>query len=191
MFVLYCLEVWNILYDLVFKWWEKGRFIVPSDPLLEFIGDGKRDWSVRVHRKYVEGRDPNRENGNKSNRTKQNRSTEGCSKLKRSVDMTSSGKMVSTLEQMQVQNGTGPGFRRSNRPLFASRTCFNVLWKPPNFGNKVKNFDGKLCSTLQISSKGYPKGENGKQLKWDKHWRELCRTLPISSSRYPKGENGK
>ena len=53
---------------------------------------------------------------------KQNRSTEGCSKLKRSVDMTSSGKMVSTLEQMQVPNGTGPGVRRRKRPLLASRT---------------------------------------------------------------------
>ena len=36
---------------------------------------------------------------------KQNRSTEGCSRLKRSVDM--------TLEQMQVPNGTGPDVRRS------------------------------------------------------------------------------
>ena len=69
---------------------------------------------------------------------KQNRSTEGCSKLKRSVDMTSSGKMVSTLEQMQVPNGTGPGVRRSKRPLLASRTRCNGLWKPPKFGNKVK-----------------------------------------------------
>ena len=30
--------------------------------------------------------------------------------------------MVSTLEQMQVPNGTGPGVRRSKRPLLASRT---------------------------------------------------------------------
>ena len=30
--------------------------------------------------------------------------------------------MVSTSEQMQVPNGTGPGVRRSKRPLFASRT---------------------------------------------------------------------
>ena len=37
--------------------------------------------------------------------------------------------MVSTFEQMQVQNGTGQDVRRSNRPLLASR-C-NVLWKPP------------------------------------------------------------
>ena len=44
---------------------------------------------------------------------------------------------VSTLEQMQVPKGTGPGVRRSKRPLFASRTRYNVLWKPPKFGNKV------------------------------------------------------
>ena len=41
-------------------------------------------------------------------------------------------------EQMQVQNGTGPGIRRSKRPLLASHTRCNVLWKHPKFGNKVK-----------------------------------------------------
>ena len=41
-------------------------------------------------------------------------------------------------EQMQVPNGTGPGVRRSKRPLLASRTRCNVLWKPPKFGNRVK-----------------------------------------------------
>ena len=71
-------------------------------------------------------------------RFKQNRSTEGCSKLKRSVDMTTQERMVSILEQTQVPNWTGPGFRRSKRPLLASRTCCNVLWKPLEFGNKVK-----------------------------------------------------
>ena len=30
---------------------------------------------------------------------------------------------------MQVPNGTEPGIRRSKRPLLASRTCCNVLWK--------------------------------------------------------------
>ena len=36
--------------------------------------------------------------------------------------------MVSTLEQMQVPNGTGPGVRRSKRPLLASRTrCIPLL----------------------------------------------------------------
>ena len=39
---------------------------------------------------------------------------------------------------MQVPNGTGPGVRRSMRPLLASRTRCNVPWKPPKFGNKVK-----------------------------------------------------
>ena len=39
---------------------------------------------------------------------------------------------------MQVPNGTGPGVRRSKRPLLASRTRCNVLWKPPKFGCKVK-----------------------------------------------------
>ena len=46
--------------------------------------------------------------------------------------------MVSTLEQMQVPNETGPGVRWSKRPLLASRTRYNILWKPPKFGNKVK-----------------------------------------------------
>ena len=48
--------------------------------------------------------------------------------------------MVSTLKQMQVPIGTGPGVRRSKlkRPLLASRTRCNVLWKPPKLGNKVK-----------------------------------------------------
>ena len=46
--------------------------------------------------------------------------------------------MVSTLEKMQVPNGTGPCVRRSKRPLLASRARCNVLRKPPKFGNKVK-----------------------------------------------------
>ena len=32
--------------------------------------------------------------------------------------------MVSTLEQMQFPNGTGPGIRRSKCPLLASRTRY-------------------------------------------------------------------
>ena len=47
--------------------------------------------------------------------------------------------MGSTLEQMQVPNGTGPGVRRSKRPLLASRTCCNVLWKPPKFVIRSKS----------------------------------------------------
>ena len=39
---------------------------------------------------------------------------------------------------MQVPNGTGPGLQRSKRPLLASRTRCDVLWKPPKFGYKVK-----------------------------------------------------
>ena len=66
--------------------------------------------------------------------------------------------MVSTLEQMQVPNGTGPGVRRSKRPLLASRTRCNVLWKPPRFGSKVKigikvQFGNKFtnrCNVLSI-----------------------------------------
>ena len=51
--------------------------------------------------------------------------------------------MVSTLEQMQVPNGAGPGVRRSKRPLLASHTRCNVLLKPPKFG-KCINIP-KLC----------------------------------------------
>ena len=70
--------------------------------------------------------------------SKQNRSTEGCPKLKRSADMKVQERMASTLKQMEVPNGTGPGVWRSKRPLLASRTRCSVLWKPPKFGNKVK-----------------------------------------------------
>ena len=44
--------------------------------------------------------------------------------------------MVSTLEQMQVPNGTGPGVRRSKHPLLASCTRCNVLWKPQGLGSE-------------------------------------------------------
>ena len=49
--------------------------------------------------------------------------------------------MVSTLEQMQVPNGTGPGVRRSKRPLLASRT--------PKFGIRSKSV---IKSSSVISS---------------------------------------
>ena len=52
--------------------------------------------------------------------------------------MTSSGKNGLNIRTNASPNGTGPGVRRSKRPLLASRTRFNVLWKPPKFGNKVK-----------------------------------------------------
>ena len=58
--------------------------------------------------------------------------------------------MVSILEQMQVPNWTGPGVRRSKRPLLARRTRCNVLWKPPKFGNKVKRM--LKFAVLAISS---------------------------------------
>ena len=45
--------------------------------------------------------------------------------------------MISTLEQRQVPNGTGPAVRRSKRPLLASRTRCNVIWKPKKIGNEV------------------------------------------------------
>ena len=63
--------------------------------------------------------------------------------------MTSSGRMVSTLEQMQVPNGTGPGVRRSKPPLLASRTRCNVLW---NLQNSVIRSTSVLKSSSVISS---------------------------------------
>ena len=58
---------------------------------------------------------------------------------------------------MQVPNGTGPGVRRSKRPLLASRTRCNVLWKPPKFGNKVKigikvQFGNKFANRCNVWS---------------------------------------
>ena len=59
---------------------------------------------------------------------------------------------------MQVPNGTGPGVSMSKRPLLASRTRCNVLWKPPKLGKKVKignkvqfgNKFAKWCNVLSI-----------------------------------------
>ena len=58
---------------------------------------------------------------------------------------------------MQVPNGTGQGVRRSKRPLLASRTRCNVLWKPPKFGNKVKigikvHFGNKFANRCNVWS---------------------------------------
>ena len=53
--------------------------------------------------------------------------------------------MVSTLEQMQVPNGTGPGVRRSKRPLLASRTRCNF------YGN-LQNLVIRSKSVLKSSS---------------------------------------
>ena len=89
--------------------------------------------------------------------TKQNRSTEGCSKLKRSVDKTSSGKNGLNIRTNASPKWAGPGVRRSKRPLLASRTRCNVLWKPPKFGNKVKigikvQFGNKFANRCNVWS---------------------------------------
>ena len=39
---------------------------------------------------------------------------------------------------MQIPNGTGPGARRRKRPLLASRTRCNVLWKPQEVWTYLK-----------------------------------------------------
>ena len=52
--------------------------------------------------------------------------------------------MNSTLEQMQVPNGTGQGVQRSKRPLLATDTHCNVLWKPP----ELHHFIVRALSTL-------------------------------------------
>ena len=55
---------------------------------------------------------------------------------------------IQSLETWQVQkkmvsafkkdpNRTGPCVQWSKRPTLASRACYNVLWTPPKFGNKV------------------------------------------------------
>ena len=77
---------------------------------------------------------------------KQNRSTEGCSKLKRSVDMTRSGK-----NGLNIRKNASPKWdrTRSKRPLFASRTRCNVLWKHPNFVIRSKSV---IKSSSVISS---------------------------------------
>ena len=64
---------------------------------------------------------------------------------------------VPTLEQTQVPNGTGPGVRRSKRPLPASRTRCNAPWKPPKFGKKVKignkvQFGNKFANCCNVWS---------------------------------------
>ena len=58
---------------------------------------------------------------------------------------------------MQVPNGTGPGVRRSKRPLLASCTRCNVLWKPPKFGIKIKigdkvQFGNKFANWCNVGS---------------------------------------
>ena len=57
--------------------------------------------------------------------------------------------MVSTLEQMQVPNGTGPGVRRSTRPLWASRP---VAMFYGNLQNMVIRSKSVIMSSSVISS---------------------------------------
>ena len=54
---------------------------------------------------------------------------------------------TNAMQQMQVPNGTGYGVRKSKRPLLASRTRCNVVWKPPENGNK-----GKIGNTVQFGN---------------------------------------
>ena len=53
--------------------------------------------------------------------TKYNKSTEGWSKLKSLETRGVQERLVAILEHMQVQSETGPGVRRSKRPLLACR----------------------------------------------------------------------
>ena len=68
------------------------------------------------------------------------RSTEGCLKLKRSVDLTSSGK-----NGLNIRTNASPKWDRTRCPeelvssVGYSRTRCNVLWKPPKF------FTNKSC----------------------------------------------
>ena len=64
--------------------------------------------------------------------------------------------MVSTPEQMQVPNGTGPGVRRSKRPRLASRT------RKDNTNNATRKFDYRAIAdrhrTVSWSNYGHPTG---------------------------------
>ena len=79
--------------------------------------------------------------------------------------------MVSTLEQMQVPNGTGPGVRRSKRPLLASRTRCNVLWKPPKFGNKFKI---GITVQFKVSFKDFFQSR-----LFGRHWIRISVSFPV------------
>ena len=70
--------------------------------------------------------------------SKQNRSTQGCSKFTVRKHDKFRWKWSQHLNECKSQNGTGPGVWRSKRPLLASRIRCNVVWKPPKFGYKVK-----------------------------------------------------
>ena len=63
---------------------------------------------------------------------KQNRITEGRSKLKRSIDMTSSG-----MNDLNIRTNTSPIWDRTRRledhasSVLLATTASNVVWKPP------------------------------------------------------------
>ena len=69
--------------------------------------------------------------------------------------MTSSGK-----NGLSIRTNASPKWDRARRPedkrpLLASRTRYNVLWKPPKFGNKVKignkvQFDNKFANWCNV-----------------------------------------
>ena len=65
--------------------------------------------------------------------------------------------MVSTLEQMQLPNGTGQGVRRSKRPLLASRNVAMFCGNLPKFGYKVQignkvHFGNRFTNWFNVSS---------------------------------------
>ena len=70
--------------------------------------------------------------------------------------------MVSTLEQMQVPSGTGPGVGRSKRPLFASRSKFqnNIINILGDMTCLLKSypFGIALCSIVSIQNNVIPIG---------------------------------
>ena len=63
--------------------------------------------------------------------------------------MTYPGKNGLNIRTNESPNGTGPGVRRSKRPLLASHTRCNALRKPPKYGNKVKI--GHMSDQLRVS----------------------------------------
>ena len=83
--------------------------------------------------------------------TKQNRSTEGCSKLKRSVDMTSSGKngLNSRTNASPIWDRTC--VRRSKRPLLAS--CIRCKCPVETSWNKVITSKTVIRSSLVTRSR--------------------------------------
>ena len=102
---------------------------------------------------------------------------------------------------MQVPNGTGSGVRRSKRPLLASRTRCNVLWKPPKFGFTNYTFPLTVHPPPSVSishhtSIGVPAGFtvytpllvcplffiSKQSLGTEKIWHMLCMNVLLKSS---------